>query len=272
VLTHLALKAASLPGSTGSGVLKLGKHNGKQAWTATVTILPPPKPEPKPPKAKWIPRKPQPDPQPSDGPATPSPWQPPTPEPELQPSQPLELMFILPKLLMNVSGPAITAFASLPVSDGTAPKPASSSSWSSTFSRERAPTSPFLPSPPPAYSILTLQDDLDLPSFTTKVQRGGSPRGHNGVRSLSAALGGSRDFWRVRLGVGRPPDAGKKSKSDRGDVSGWVMGALGGDEVRACEFEEGKGGGKVVEEVWDHLIRIGWLEPGQEYGLAQKTK
>lgn len=180
-------------------------------------------------------------------------------------------MFILPKLLMNVSGPAITAFASLPVPSPSAlPAPPPSTSWTASFSKPATPTSPFLPSPPPPYSILTLQDDLDLPALSTKLQRGGSPRGHNGIRSLAAALGGARDFWRVRLGVGRPPDAGKKSKSDRGDVSGWVMGPLGGEEVRACEWEEGKGGGKVVEEVWGHLVRIGWAEEGDDLEGTKK--
>lgn len=282
-MTHLALKAAFLPGSSGSGVLKLGKHQGKQAWTATVTVQPPPQPKRKPPKPQWISRRPQPAQEPTatdpgsparsaQDAAAPAPaTDPPAPvaQEEPEPLPPLELLFILPRLLMNVSGPAITAFASLPVVDASAAKPPQSA-WSSTFTPSAPPKTPFLPSPPPPYSILTLQDDLDLPSFTTKVQRGGSPRGHNGVRSLTTALGGSRDFWRIRLGVGRPPDAGKKSKSDRGDVSGWVMGPLGGDEVRACEWEEGQEGGRVLNEVWREIMRIGWLEEGQELEVPKK--
>jgi peptidyl-tRNA hydrolase, PTH1 family len=52
--------------------------------------------------------------------------------------------------------------------------------------------------------IIVVQDELDLPFGALRLKRGGSEGGHNGVRSVVAALG-SPEFVRVRFGVGRPP-------------------------------------------------------------------
>lgn len=53
-------------------------------------------------------------------------------------------------------------------------------------------------------SIVAVHDDLDLPPATTKLKSGGGEGGHNGLRSMSAALG-TKDYLRVRIGIGRPP-------------------------------------------------------------------
>ncbi len=55
--------------------------------------------------------------------------------------------------------------------------------------------------------LLLVYDDLDLPPGKIRLRPGGSPGSHNGVRSVTDALG-SRDFPRLRIGVGRPEDAG----------------------------------------------------------------
>lgn len=52
--------------------------------------------------------------------------------------------------------------------------------------------------------IIIVHDDLDLPAESLRVKRGGGHGGHNGLRSLSEALG-SGDYTRVRIGIGRPP-------------------------------------------------------------------
>ena len=51
---------------------------------------------------------------------------------------------------------------------------------------------------------VVLHDEIDLKPGKVKVKRGGSPGGHNGLRSIDAHVG--RDYWRVRLGVGHPGD------------------------------------------------------------------
>lgn len=53
-------------------------------------------------------------------------------------------------------------------------------------------------------SIIAVHDDLDLPPSTLKLKSGGGEGGHNGLRSMSAALG-TKDYPRVRIGIGRPP-------------------------------------------------------------------
>lgn len=53
--------------------------------------------------------------------------------------------------------------------------------------------------------ILVIHDDVELPLGEVRLARRGSAKGHNGVRSIQAALG-TNDFRRLRLGVGRPPE------------------------------------------------------------------
>ncbi len=56
----------------------------------------------------------------------------------------------------------------------------------------------------PTERILVLHDELDLPFGTIRLKLGGGDNGHNGLRSVTAALG-TRDYHRVRIGIGRPP-------------------------------------------------------------------
>ena len=52
--------------------------------------------------------------------------------------------------------------------------------------------------------LVVVHDELDIPAGTVRVKRGGGEGGHNGLRSISRALG-SKDYLRVRVGIGRPP-------------------------------------------------------------------
>ncbi|MDR2113913.1 MAG: aminoacyl-tRNA hydrolase [Bifidobacteriaceae bacterium] len=52
--------------------------------------------------------------------------------------------------------------------------------------------------------LVVVHDDLDLPLGEIRLKRGGGEGGHNGLRDISKALG-TRDYLRVRLGIGRPP-------------------------------------------------------------------
>ncbi len=62
--------------------------------------------------------------------------------------------------------------------------------------------------------VIAVHDEIDLPFGAMRVKFGGSTAGHNGLRSLSSALR-TPDFYRIRLGVGRP--TGRKDPAD------WVL-------------------------------------------------
>ncbi len=56
----------------------------------------------------------------------------------------------------------------------------------------------------PPDRVIVLHDDLDIPFGAIRLKLGGGDNGHNGLRSVTAALS-TRDYYRVRLGIGRPP-------------------------------------------------------------------
>ena len=56
----------------------------------------------------------------------------------------------------------------------------------------------------PMERLVVVHDELDLPFGSIRLKRGGGDNGHNGLRSITQALG-TRDYYRVRCGIGRPP-------------------------------------------------------------------
>ncbi|WP_295588383.1 aminoacyl-tRNA hydrolase [uncultured Lamprocystis sp.] len=67
----------------------------------------------------------------------------------------------------------------------------------------------------PPEQILIAHDELDLPVGTVRLKQGGGHAGHNGLRDTINLLG-SRDFWRLRIGIDHP--------GDRSLVTGYVLG------------------------------------------------
>ena len=63
----------------------------------------------------------------------------------------------------------------------------------------------------PVERIVVVHDELDIPFAALRLKRGGGDNGHNGLRSLSQSLG-SREYLRVRWGIGRPP--GRQDPAD----------------------------------------------------------
>jgi peptidyl-tRNA hydrolase, PTH1 family len=59
--------------------------------------------------------------------------------------------------------------------------------------------------------MIAVHDELDIDVGQLRVKFGGGDNGHNGLRSIRAALG-TGDFYRVRIGVGRPP--GRQDPAD----------------------------------------------------------
>jgi PTH1 family peptidyl-tRNA hydrolase len=52
--------------------------------------------------------------------------------------------------------------------------------------------------------VLVVHDELDFPPGTVRLKQGGGIAGHNGLRDISQRLA-THEYWRLRLGVGRPP-------------------------------------------------------------------
>jgi PTH1 family peptidyl-tRNA hydrolase len=79
----------------------------------------------------------------------------------------------------------------------------------------------------PVDRMVVVHDDLDLPFGALRLKAGGGDGGHNGLRSLTAALG-SKDYLRVRFGIGRPPG--------RQDPADFVLREFGAAERKELAF------------------------------------
>jgi PTH1 family peptidyl-tRNA hydrolase len=115
----------------------------------------------------------------------------PAANPELQRSAPAPelIRFLMPETYMNLSGESVRAAAS------------------------------FYKIPPER--ILAVHDELELPLGTAAFKFSGGLGGHNGLRSIKACVG-TADFWRLRLGIGRP---------SHDDISGWVLSEFSAPEA-----------------------------------------
>jgi peptidyl-tRNA hydrolase, PTH1 family len=63
----------------------------------------------------------------------------------------------------------------------------------------------------PPERIIAVHDELDIPYGALRIKLGGGDNGHNGLRSMRSSLG-TGDFYRVRVGIGRPP--GRQDPAD----------------------------------------------------------
>ena len=54
----------------------------------------------------------------------------------------------------------------------------------------------------PLQNVIVLHDEIDLPLGKIRIKQGGGANGHNGLKDIDQLVGG--DYWRIRLGVGRP--------------------------------------------------------------------
>jgi peptidyl-tRNA hydrolase, PTH1 family len=69
-------------------------------------------------------------------------------------------------------------------------------------------------------NVIVFHDDLDLHPGQVKIKQGGGSGGHNGLKSLDAHIG--PDYWRIRLGIGRPTtEQGDPVKGD--SVTSYVL-------------------------------------------------
>jgi len=109
--------------------------------------------------------------------------------------------FIMPETYMNLSGVSVQAAASFFKID--------------------------------AEEIIVVHDELELPLGFISLKYSGGLGGHNGLRSMNKCFG-SADFWRLRIGIGRP---------ESGDVYDWVLSdfSLSEHEIIIPVLEEGAG-------------------------------
>ncbi|HWF29177.1 MAG TPA: aminoacyl-tRNA hydrolase [Mycobacterium sp.] len=96
--------------------------------------------------------------------------------------------------------------------------------------------------------IIVIHDDLDLEFGRIRLKIGGGEGGHNGLRSVAASLG-TKDFQRVRIGIGRPP--GRK------DPASFVL-----ENFTAAERPDVPTICEQAADATELLIEIG-LEPAQ---------
>jgi PTH1 family peptidyl-tRNA hydrolase len=99
---------------------------------------------------------------------------------------------------------------------------------------------------------LIVHDELDLPLGSVKLKRGGGEAGHNGLKSITAELG-TRDYVRLRVGVGRPAE---------GEISDYLLTPLPG--ARAAELEQS------LEDVRDAIDS--WLLHGLEQAMNRVNR
>lgn len=72
----------------------------------------------------------------------------------------------------------------------------------------------------PPENILVVHDEIELPLGTVGLKWSGGLGGHNGLRSMKTVFG-TQDFWRIRIGVGKPAN---------GNVADYVLGSFTSDE------------------------------------------
>jgi PTH1 family peptidyl-tRNA hydrolase len=70
--------------------------------------------------------------------------------------------------------------------------------------------------------LVVIHDDLDLPPGKIRIRQDGGSAGHKGIDSIVAELG-SRDFLRIRVGIGRPPVYEGFTGNDESDIIAYVL-------------------------------------------------
>jgi PTH1 family peptidyl-tRNA hydrolase len=96
--------------------------------------------------------------------------------------------------------------------------------------------------------MVVVHDDLDLGFGVVRLKRGGGEGGHNGLRSISASIG-TKDYLRVRFGIGRPPG--------RQDPADFVLKRFSGAERKELDFAV-----DLAADAVESLLTDG-LEPAQ---------
>jgi PTH1 family peptidyl-tRNA hydrolase len=81
--------------------------------------------------------------------------------------------------------------------------------------------------------LIVIHDDLDLPPGKIRLRLGGSSGGHKGIDSIIARTG-TRDFYRIRVGIGRP-DTAENTPEKEDAVIGYVLSDFTPEERKVIE-------------------------------------
>ena len=103
----------------------------------------------------------------------------------------------------------------------------------------------------PAERVIAVHDEIDIPFAALKLKIGGGEGGHNGLRDISKALS-TKDYYRVRVGVGRPPG--------RMDAASYVLKPFSSTEGKELPF--------LLDDAADaveHLVENGLIDAQQKF-------
>jgi PTH1 family peptidyl-tRNA hydrolase len=113
------------------------------------------------------------------------------------------------------------------------------------------PLRKLVPSKKAAERLIVVHDDLDLPLGKIKISYGSSAGGHNGVKSVIAALK-TQYFIRIRIGISPSTPGGKLKKPDAKDIVKFVLGTF-----KPTEQEKLKKVKKTVFEALEIILKDG---------------
>ena len=99
--------------------------------------------------------------------------------------------------------------------------------------------------------LVAVHDELDIPFDTMRVKLGGGDNGHNGLRSIRSSLG-SGDFYRLRVGIGRPPG--------RQDPADYVLSNYSSVERKDLPFQVDRAADAV-----ETLLTLGLVRTQQQF-------
>jgi PTH1 family peptidyl-tRNA hydrolase len=99
--------------------------------------------------------------------------------------------------------------------------------------------------------LVAVHDELDIPFDTMRVKFAGGDNGHNGLRSIRSSLG-TGDFYRVRVGVGRPPG--------RQDPADFLLSNYSAAERKELPFQVDRAADAV-----ESLLTVGLAETQQRF-------
>ncbi|WP_299445633.1 aminoacyl-tRNA hydrolase [uncultured Phycicoccus sp.] len=101
----------------------------------------------------------------------------------------------------------------------------------------------------PVERLVVVHDELDIDAGVVRLKRGGGEGGHNGLRSITSSLG-TKDYHRVRVGIGRPPG--------RMEAADYVLRDFSPTERKELPFLVGDAADAV-----EQLVTVGLLDAQQ---------